>query len=164
MPRFSRRSNARLDECHTLLRSVFRAVVRGFDCTVLVGRRGERAQRVAFQRGHSSLDWPDSKHNAEAPDLSLAVDVAPYDSGVKGGVDWNTKLLPDRAVELLAEHGMSLDNRALKNLCRFYYFGGFAKGVAEVGGVPLRWGGDWDSDTFVDDQRFDDLVHFELDD
>jgi len=26
----------------------------------------------------------------------------------------------------------------------------------------LRWGGDWDRDTQVDDNNFDDLVHFEL--
>jgi peptidoglycan L-alanyl-D-glutamate endopeptidase CwlK len=26
----------------------------------------------------------------------------------------------------------------------------------------LRWGGDWDMDTKVSDNDFDDLVHFEL--
>jgi hypothetical protein len=30
--------------------------------------------------------------------------------------------------------------------------------------IPLRWGGDWDSDTEVNDNGFDDLVHFELED
>ena len=29
-------------------------------------------------------------------------------------------------------------------------------------GVEIRWGGDWDSDTQVKDNKFDDLVHFEL--
>lgn len=29
-------------------------------------------------------------------------------------------------------------------------------------GVTLRWGGDWDSDTEVNDNSFDDLVHFEI--
>jgi len=29
-------------------------------------------------------------------------------------------------------------------------------------GVDLRWGGDWDSDTEVRDNSFDDLVHFEI--
>ena len=29
--------------------------------------------------------------------------------------------------------------------------------------INLRWGGDWDQDTEVKDNRFDDLGHFELD-
>lgn len=45
---------------------------------------------------------------------------------------------------------------------RFYYFGGFVKGVAELMGVKIRWGGDWDSDNDFKDQTFNDLVHFEL--
>jgi hypothetical protein len=28
--------------------------------------------------------------------------------------------------------------------------------------VKLRWGGDWDQDTQVKDNNFDDLWHFEL--
>ena len=29
-------------------------------------------------------------------------------------------------------------------------------------GIPLRWGGDWDVDTELKDNDFDDLPHFEL--
>lgn len=49
-----------------------------------------------------------------------------------------------------------------KDIHRFYYFAGFVKGVAKFLGIPIRWGGDWDSDTEVDDQTFNDLPHFEL--
>jgi len=35
-------------------------------------------------------------------------------------------------------------------------------GTAQSLGYPLRWGGDWDGDTETNDNRFDDLVHFEL--
>ena len=49
-----------------------------------------------------------------------------------------------------------------KDLSRFYYFAGYVKGMAADMGIPLRWGGDWDDDTQVMDQRFKDLVHFEL--
>ena len=45
---------------------------------------------------------------------------------------------------------------------RFIYFGGFVKGCAFRMGIPLRWGGDWDNDTQLSDNNFDDLVHFEL--
>lgn len=45
---------------------------------------------------------------------------------------------------------------------RFVYFGGFVKGMATALEIPIRWGGDWDRDTRVKDNDFDDLVHFEL--
>jgi len=41
-------------------------------------------------------------------------------------------------------------------------FAGFVLGTATAMGITLRWGGDWDMDTEVDDNRFDDLPHFEL--
>lgn len=46
---------------------------------------------------------------------------------------------------------------------RITYFAGFVKGVAATQGIALRWGGDWDKDTELDDNKFDDLPHFELD-
>ena len=45
---------------------------------------------------------------------------------------------------------------------RMYFFGGFVIAHARIKGIPIRWGGDWDSDTFVHDQKFIDLAHFEL--
>lgn len=45
---------------------------------------------------------------------------------------------------------------------RMTYFAGLVLGVAHGMGVTLRWGGDWDRDTEVADNRFDDLPHFEL--
>ena len=45
---------------------------------------------------------------------------------------------------------------------RFYFFGGFVMGTAQKMGIPIRWGGDWDSDTEVSDQSFNDLLHFEV--
>lgn len=43
----------------------------------------------------------------------------------------------------------------------FYYFAGYVMGAAEMLGVKLRWGGDWDNDTDLHDQKLMDLVHFE---
>ena len=48
------------------------------------------------------------------------------------------------------------------NLRRFDHFGGFVEGLAKVMGVDIRWGGDWDKDHDFDDQKFNDLVHFEV--
>ena len=41
-------------------------------------------------------------------------------------------------------------------------FAGFVFGVASQMGINLRWGGDWDQDFQVVDNRFDDFPHFEL--
>ena len=48
------------------------------------------------------------------------------------------------------------------DLARFYFFGGYVKAKAEELGINIRWGGDWDGDTSVTDQNFNDLPHFEL--
>ena len=66
--------------------------------------------------------------------LGQAVDVAPYHDGI----DWDNK-----------------DN--------FNYMGGFIMGLARQMGIPLRWGGDWNSNNDLSDNGFDDFVHFELD-
>ena len=46
----------------------------------------------------------------------------------------------------------------------FHYFGGYVLGIASQMGLNIRWGGDWDQDTQTKDNRFDDLVHFEIKD
>ena len=49
-----------------------------------------------------------------------------------------------------------------ENAKRFYHFAGYVKGVAEFMAIPIRWGGDWDSDLDLDDNGLVDLVHFEI--
>lgn len=134
MPRFSSTSRTRLSTCHPDLQVLFQHVVQNFDCTILEGHRGQEAQAAAFRAGKSQLRFPHGKHNGEP---SMAVDVAPYP------IDWG-------------------------DLPRFRYFAGYVQGVAEMlllrGEMEheVRWGGDWDQDTQVKDNSFNDLVHFEL--
>ena len=46
---------------------------------------------------------------------------------------------------------------------RMTLFAGFVKGIAKgMYNIDLRWGGDWDSDWEVQDNRFDDFPHFEI--
>ena len=45
---------------------------------------------------------------------------------------------------------------------RFHYMGGMVRGKAQELNVPVRWGGDWDSDGEIKDNSFDDLVHVEI--
>lgn len=64
--------------------------------------------------------------------------------------------LPSRAVDV-SPYPIDWNDRE-----RFTLFAGFVLGVAHSKGITLRWGGDWDQDTEVDDNTFDDLPHFEI--
>ena len=48
------------------------------------------------------------------------------------------------------------------NLPRFTYFAGFVMGIAASKGIKLRWGGDWNMNNDIKDERFLDFVHFEV--
>lgn len=136
MNRFSEKSKAQLATCHPDLRLIFETVLPLFDCTIIEGHRSIARQKKLFERGLTQIDGITrlSKHN-HLP--SLAVDVVPYP------INWN-----DRE--------------------RMTLFAGVVLGVAaclldmEMIEHQIRWGGDWDRDTEVEDNGFDDLPHFEL--
>ena len=50
----------------------------------------------------------------------------------------------------------------------FHYLGGFVLATAASMGVKIRWGGDWNASSLykgkrtTKDNKFDDLVHFEI--
>lgn len=66
----------------------------------------------------------------------------------------NTK--PSRAVDVVP-YPIDWNDRE-----RFTLFAGFVLGLARGMGINLRWGGDWDVDFQVSDNRFDDFPHYEL--
>ena len=83
----------------------------------------------------------------------------------------------DRQKELLAKgatkvkYSKHMDGKAVdiapypidwKDRDRFHYMGGMIRGIAKQLNVPIRLGGDWDSDGEVKDNGFDDLVHIEI--
>ena len=41
-------------------------------------------------------------------------------------------------------------------------FAGFVLGIAKSMNINLRWGGDWNQDFQVNDNKFDDFPHFEV--
>ena len=63
---------------------------------------------------------------------------------------------PSRAVDV-APYPIDWNDRE-----RFHLFSGFVIGLARGMGITLRWGGDWNMNFEVDDNRFDDFPHFEL--
>ena len=45
---------------------------------------------------------------------------------------------------------------------RFHLFAGFVIGIAKSMDIDLRWGGDWNQNWEVDDNKFDDFPHYEV--
>jgi len=136
--KFSQRSLERLETCEYDLQRLFKRVIEIIDCSILCGRREEEEQNQLFEDGHSRVKWPDSSHNAVAPELSQAIDAAPYYKE-RPHIRWDKK-----------------------SLWRWYFFAGIVRGIAEEMNIPIRQGCDWDRDTYVRDQRFNDLPHTEL--
>ena len=136
MPRFSNASKKRLKDVHPLLRDILQFAVRFVDFTVLVGFRDKEQQDKEFAEGDSKVRWPNSKHNKVPAE---AVDIAPYP------IDWS-------------------------NRERFYYVSGFVMGAGSAmlyflgldKKLKLRFGGDWDQDGEIADNKFDDIGHIEL--
>ena len=63
---------------------------------------------------------------------------------------------PSRAVDV-TPYPIDWEDRERQTL-----FAGFVLGIARSMGIKLRWGGDWDQDFQVSDNRFDDFPHFEI--
>ncbi len=63
---------------------------------------------------------------------------------------------PSRAVDV-TPYPVDWDDRERQTL-----FAGFVLGIARSMDIRLRWGGDWDMDTQTKDNKFDDLVHFQI--
>ena len=63
---------------------------------------------------------------------------------------------PSRAVDV-DPYPIDWDDRE-----RFHLFAGFVLATARSMGITLRWGGDWNMNFQVDDNKFDDFPHFEL--
>ena len=133
MSMFSRSSKNARNTTNEALQVLFYEVVKHFDCKVTEGYRTVERQKDLVASGASKT--MNSRHLD-----GNAVDVYPYPIRIP---DPNSKSFG-------------------KDLARFYYFGGFVKGMATAMGISIRWGGDWDGDTEVNDQSFDDLPHFEL--
>ena len=74
-------------------------------------------------------------------------------------VDWpkgRHNAYPSNAVDV-CPYPIDWDDRE-----RMTYFAGMVMGIAKAKGIGVRWGGDWNQNTDLEDNGFDDLPHFEL--
>lgn len=140
MPRYSSRSLKALQTCDKRIQLIFTRVIEFFDNTIIYGRRDKLTQNKLYREKASKLQYPDSKHNSPPDDEGNETELPVYAvDAAPYPVDWS-------------------------NIPRFIYFAGFVMGVAFALGIGLRWGGDWNRNTKLQDENFRDYGHFELTD
>lgn len=149
MPRFSKKSLSKLKMVCPDLRILFKTVIIARDCSILCGARIKAEQDWLFNMGRSKVMWPNSKHNlTKIRKLAEAVDVAPYFANNNPHIIWPN--IKKSKIDYAKEIGL------------YYSFAGYVFAIADTLGIKIRWGGDWDGDGIHTDQKFDDLIHFEI--
>jgi peptidoglycan L-alanyl-D-glutamate endopeptidase CwlK len=125
----------------------------GGDVTISDGARSVAEQRKNILKGVSktmdSMHLPRDANGVrdDGPDgRAWAMDICPYPT------DWKAITRGLNAMKA-ADPGMQT--------AEFYMFLGFIAGAAEVMGIPVRLGADWDSDRDFADHTFIDLPHVE---
>ena len=147
---YSKNSQAAFDSCHPKLQQILLYIkdVLGIDHSVLEGHRPEERQNALFYATPPAthVKWPDSKHNATP---SNAVDVVPYVryKNRYGGIHWHDK---DPKIKELYYREMVRFATIFQMVAKLKF------------GVEVRWGGDWDKDWSVMDNKFNDYPHQEL--
>lgn len=139
MPSFSLRSRRKLNTLHVDLQKVLQEGIQWVDFTIISGFRAKEKQTEAYRTGRSTKPWPESTHNYRCGDgnpCSLGVDVAPW-FREKPHVRWDKPGAFIYVCARLIQIGVEMD-------------------------LALRWGGDWDMDTELYDQNFNDWGHLEL--
>ena len=129
---YSPESQTNLDTCDGRLQRIFTEALQMFDHSVICGYRPEGEQLALFLEKKTKIR-SGGKHNCIP---SLAVDAIPFP--MTDPNDWS------------------------KDRDRMCLFAGMIKALGFTRGIEIRWGGDWDGDNDMKDQKFDDLVHFEI--
>jgi len=141
MYKFSNKSKERLNTCHEDLRLIANIAIQRsqIDFGIAEGHRSVERQYDLYKAGLSKIDGVNKrgKHNYKP---SLAFDIYAW---VNGRSSYDQRYIIFIAGVILA----------------------VAKELKEQGRIDteLRWGGNWDGDgQIINDQSFNDLVHFEI--
>jgi len=141
MYKFSNKSKERLNTCHEDLRLIANIAIKRsqIDFGIAEGHRSVERQYDLYKAGLSKIDGVNKrgKHNYKP---SLAFDIYAW---VNGRSSYDQRYIIFIAGVILA----------------------VAKELKEQGRIDteLRWGGNWDGDgQIINDQSFNDLVHFEI--
>lgn len=134
MPKFSRRSLDKLETCDSRLQELMNEVIKYIDISIIDGQRSSSQQDLLYEKGYSKVKFPNSKHNSSP---SMAVDVMLWNKE-KPHIRWNDKV-------------------------QQAYVAGFIKAVAEMLGIKIRQGCDWNGDMIFNESFFDG-PHIEIKD
>lgn len=134
---YSDKSLEKLMSVHPDLQILFNEVIKYFDNTIICGTRNKEEQEKAFNEGYSKKHFPNSLHNSLP---SLGIDVQPYP------FVGTEKQKRDQLISL------------------GFYTKGIAKMLKEIGRMQfdIRWGGDWNNNNNITDEKWEDLYHFEI--
>lgn len=137
MYKFSKNSQAKLNDCHQDIQIICEHLIKYIDFTVVTGYRSPEEQLEKYKQGFSKVKKGKHNHNP-----SMAIDIQPY--------------------PLLRKPDGKTPREQFYYLAG--YFMGVAKMLKDVGTIThdVRFGGDWDKDGEIIDNGFDDLYHFEL--
>jgi len=139
--KFGVTSSQRLSNCHKDIIEVMNEAIKftDIDFGISCGYRSVKEQQDLYNQGRNKAGV-----------------IVTYVDGIKMKSKHNS--LPSLAVDIYAY----VDGRATWDEKYLYYLGGVIMLIAKQKNITLRWGGNWDSDATMDDQRFNDLPHFEL--
>lgn len=128
------RSRRAYDTLHPTLQRLVDEVRELFPVILVCGFRDREKQDMLYEAGKTKVKWPDSKHNTtDHRGKPKSKAVDMYPSPINWG---------DRK--------------------RMTFLAGVTLGIAHCRRTRIRWGGDWDRDTELLDNVFDDPGHYEL--
>lgn len=152
MPVFSEESKSKLKNANSDLQLLFNEVIKYWDCKILETYRSPEEQFILFKQGRILRDkeWVivDKRHVVTNCDgfikisnhnvlPSNAIDVMPYP------IDWSD----DYSFAYFAGKVMEINRRMVEN------------GIIKS---HIRWGGDWNENNRMKDERLIDFPHFEI--
>ena len=147
---YSKSSQAAFDSCSPPIQKIllYTKDVLKIDHTVICGHRGEQEQNALYygEPKRTHIKWPDGEHNVFP---SNAVDVVPYTRlwNRFGGIHWHDK-------------DPKIKESYYREIVRFAAI--FQMVALLKFGIKTRWGGDWDKDWSLMDNKFNDYPHHEL--
>ena len=130
------RSMEIIAQLHPELQRWLALVIKHLDHSVVEGPRSRELQQHYFETGLSKVTGDQAKH-CRTPCEAVHLVPFPWDS---------------RKVKFDSPEGRE----------RLTMFAGAALMIAQLYGIPIRWGGDWNLNWEPADNKFDDLMHFEL--
>lgn len=144
MPSFGADSKAIISKVHPELQRLFNAVVQEWDCKAIRGLATATEQHKLWLQGRG-LPGP----------------IVTDKDGIINLSDHQKTVLINGV-----NYGLALDIAPYPiqwgDTNRFYAFAGYVLGRAYDMEIKIQWGGDWDSDRDLHDQKLYDLDHFAI--